>query len=615
MKAKLRRTLLASALTLVALPAFAQSGRATFSETVFFGDSLTDAGYFRPTLVQVVGPNGAILGQFTTNPGYVWSQHLAEYYGSNGSVAWTGNGTPNPTLTGGNNWAVGGARVGVDGANALGYVPSLATQYARYLASGHTVDPNALYTVWGGANDVFSITNPANAPATIGAAVTAQVGIVGALTQAGARYILVPTLPDIGLTPAYAANKAVGTQLSTAYNTALFTGLASANLRVIPMDTFHFLQEVVASPATYGLSNVTTPACSTAVQGGNSLFCSPASTVPGGADSYLFADGVHPTTAAHKVLADLAMSVIEGPRLLAILPHSASVTGHARADQVANHVEAKPEADGMRWWGGLRGDNQRYEDGDLYDGTTFAGTFGVDWSRGDWVYGAFAGAGTGKLDFGLNRGDFKQTDTSLGGFAGWYGEHAWVNGQLSYSWLSYDVKREVHLGPATRRYDGSPDGSNLSAGISGGYEFGEGAFHHGPVASLLAQRIKLDGYAEGNVDSTALSYPDQDLDSLIGSLGWQARFRINDHLEPYARVSYEREFEDAPEEAFATVQTLSAVGQYGVPGLQLDRDRGNLRVGARAQVFGLNADVGVSALVGQEGGNDMSVFLTVGGGF
>lgn len=619
MKTKFCRTLLASALALAALPAFAQSARAPFTRTVFFGDSLTDAGYFRPTLVQLVGPNGAILGQFTTNPGLVWSQQLAEYYRGNASAAWTGNGTTNPALAGGDNWAVGGARAGVDTGSALGYIPSLTTQYARYLSSGHTVDPGALYTVWGGANDMFAVqANPSQAQAIIGGAVAAEVGLVGALTQAGARYILVPSLPDLGLTPAARAGgagaMAQSTALATTYNNALFGGLASAQLRVIPVDTFHFLQEVAASPATYGLGNVTAPACSTAVQGGNSLFCSPASTVPGGADSYLFADGVHPATRAHEALADLAISVIEGPRLLAILPYSAGVIGRARANQVAEHRTGKPEADGMYWWGGVRGDNQRYAGGDLYDGAAIAGTFGVDWSRGNLVYGAFAGLGRGKLDFGLSRGDFRQTDTTVGGFIGWYGDRAWINGQLSYSQLAYDVHRKVQLGVATRRHEGSPDGRNFGAGVSAGYEFGEGVAHHGPVASLVAQRIEVDGYAEGNVNSTALSYPDQDLDSLAGSIGWQARYAINDHVEPYARLTYEREFEDMPKEAFATVQTLSVAGPYAVPGLGMDRGYGNLRFGARTHVFGLDADVGVNA-VEKKGGHDLNAYLTVSGSF
>ena len=65
------RSALALALACAAVPALAQS---PFSKTVFFGDSLTDGGFFRPLL----GPNGAVIGQFTTNPGYVWSRYMAD---------------------------------------------------------------------------------------------------------------------------------------------------------------------------------------------------------------------------------------------------------------------------------------------------------------------------------------------------------------------------------------------------------------------------------------------------------------------------------------------------------------------------------------------------------
>ena len=78
--------LLAAALALAAAPAFAAD---TFSRTVFFGDSLTDAGYFRPLLVQQ-DPAAAILGRFTTNPGLVWAEWLADYYGTDATP--NGNG-------------------------------------------------------------------------------------------------------------------------------------------------------------------------------------------------------------------------------------------------------------------------------------------------------------------------------------------------------------------------------------------------------------------------------------------------------------------------------------------------------------------------------------------
>src|SRR5690606_32176832 len=109
----------------------------------------------------------------------------------------------------------------------LGAIPALTTQVNSYLsANGGRADPNALYTVWGGANDLFAVAGGADPATTIGGAVTAQVGIIGTLQNAGARYILVPTIPDLGVTPQFraggAANMAAGTQLATTYNTALY---------------------------------------------------------------------------------------------------------------------------------------------------------------------------------------------------------------------------------------------------------------------------------------------------------------------------------------------------------------------------------------------------------
>ncbi|MFT4257187.1 MAG: autotransporter domain-containing protein [Pseudoxanthomonas sp.] len=599
------RSALALALSAAALPAFAQS---EYSGVVFIGDSLTDSGAFRPALVQVAGSQAAVLGRFTTNPGLVWSEFLADYYGlADDAVA---------ANQGGDNYAVGGARVAADVTSTFGTIPSLATQTSAYLtANGGSADPNALYTVWGGANDLFAVA-AGESQATIVTAVTTQIGIIAQLQAAGARYVLVPNIPDLGSTPSFIAQGATGiaagTQLATAYNNALYAGLQSAGLQVIPLDTFGFLNEVIANPSAYGFANVTSPACGTV----SSLLCSPANFVSADAAStYLFADGVHPSTRAHEILSQYAISVLEGPRQIAVLPQSAAATGRARADMVAVHVDGKPVADGVRWWGNLRGDNQRYDDGDLYDGLTPAGSFGVDWARGNLVFGGFAGYARGKLDFGPSTGGFDQSEATLGGFIGWYGDKAWVNGQLSYTRLSFDVDRDIALGPVTRRHSGSPDGDNLTVAVAGGYEFGDGAFRHGPVASVVSQQIEVDGYAESGGGSTALTFPDQKRDSLIGSAGWQASYAMTETTRPYARATWDHEFEDAPEQAFATLQSISVVGQFAVPGLASDSDYGSLQFGVRTQVFGVEANIGVGSTFEHAGGDNATAFLTLSGGF
>lgn len=600
------RTILSAALACAALPAAAQ----TYTQAVFFGDSLTDSGWFRPALVQAGGPSAYAVGRFSTNPTWVWADYVAAYYGTNSNSA----------NQGGANYAVGGARTGTDGNSALGPIPSITTQINRYLAStGGRADSDALYTVWGGANDLFAITQGAPVASTMQGAVGAQIGNVSTLTAAGARYILVPTVPDLGLTPGFRAQgpvaQAQGTQLAMTYNSALFSGLAASGLRVIPLDTFNLLREIVANPALFGIGNVTGTACQPQITA-QSLTCNPGTYVdPSAAETYAFADGVHPSTAAHRILGDFALSVLEAPRQIEVLAQSEAVVGRGRAQTVSGHLATRPEGDGMRWWADVRGDTQRYGDPIHYDGGGPSLTFGVDWTSGNVVYGGFAGYGVQRIDYGLRRGEFKQRDASLGGFVGWHGDALWANGQLSWTRTSYDVDRDVHLGPATRRHSGSPDGDNLSAGVDAGWDFRHGALTHGPVVALLMQRINVDGYAEDSTESTALAYPDQDFDSLIGSAGWQASYAIRDGVLPYARLTWDHEFEDAPEEAFAQSRSLPGTLPYAVPGLELDQDYGTVLLGVRTRVFGLDANIGASATLGQEVGDHATVFVTVGNRF
>jgi outer membrane lipase/esterase len=614
------RSLLAAALALSAAPAFA--GDNVFSNTWFFGDSLTDSGFYEPFLVSSFGPNAALADKFTTNPGLVWSEFVANYYGGDGSPAWQlalVNGVPTLVPAGGGNYAAGGATIvpgpGYPPTPPTQFAPSLTDQVNAYLAAnGGAADPDALYAVWGGANDLFFNLGGATTQDQFLGAATAQAQLVGTLEAAGARYVMVPTMPDVGVTPFGLSQGPAGsagiTQLVQGYNATLFGSLEAAGLRVIPLDTYDFLHEIIADPSAYGLVNVTMPACGALP----SLGCVPVD--PSTALTWAFADGVHPTTGAHQMLAEYAISMIEGPRQIAALPVSADAVGRARAETVFGHATAM-QGDGMRWWGNARGDFQHSNsEHNAYGGGGPAVTGGVDWRSGALAYGVFGGIGQQKIDWGHDSGDFRQTDTTLGGYIGWNGAHGWVTGQVSYTNLDYDTHRDILIGTATRTHDGSPGGSNVAAGVQAGWTFGDGAFRSGPVLGLLSQTIRVDGFDESEPTlSTSLSYPDQKFDSLIGSVGWQASYAINDRVQPYARVAWNRQFEDAPEEAFARSQALGTTGDYAVPGLSQDKDYATLLAGARIHVAGFDADFGVTGTVGQDSADDASAFVTIGRGF
>ena len=615
------RSLLAAALAVAATPALA-ADFTQFSGTTFFGDSLTDAGFYQPVLVAQFGSDAATVARFTTNPGLVWAEYLADYYGTNAAPAWQL--TPTGIVAGsGDNYAAGGATIspgpGFPPTPPIQFAPSLTDQVGAYLAShGGAADPNALYSVWGGANDLFFFLNGATTQAQFLGAADAQVALVGALQDAGARYVLVPTLPDVGTTPFGLSQGAVGsagiTQLVAGYNATLFGGLAANGIRVIPLDTFSLLHEITADPGAYGFANATAPACGSAA----SLGCNPADFVdPNAASSYVFADGVHPTSGAHRLLAQYAVSILEAPNQMAVLPHSEAVIGRSRAERVAANAATRPTGEnasaGIRWWTDVRGDFQRYGQGDLYDGNGATLDVGVDWSAGNLVYGGFGGWGRQNLDWGHARGDFSQDDGTLGGFVGWHGENGWVDGQASYSWLGFDTDRQVALGAATRTHHGSADGANISVGVSGGWNFHAGDWHNGPVGSLLWQRIDVDGFAESDPTlSTSLAYPDQRFRSLIGSLGWQVDYAPSDRIHPYARLTWDHEFRETAQETFAQVQSIPGSLPYAVPGLQFDRTYGTLLLGARTRVWDLDANIGASTTFAQQGGDDASVFLTVG---
>jgi outer membrane lipase/esterase len=84
-------------------------------------------------------------------------------------------------------------------------------------------------------------------------------------------------------------------------------------------------------------------------------------------------------------------------------------------------------------------------------------------------------------------------------------------------------------------------------------------------------------------------------------------------VSPFARVAWEREFEDDVEQAWAQSQSIAGSLPYAVPAARFDDSRGLLSFGARAQLWGLDVVGGLTQTVGQEDGSDTSLFLTLRG--
>lgn len=562
---------------------FGPAAAADFDATVYFGDSLTDSGTF-----------GA---RFTTNPGPVWAELFSARFGLQAA----------PAVGGGTNYAVGGARVtglpGVPNSPPTNNATPITDQISAYLGA-NAVSSSALYTVWGGANDIFVATSlGAAAPAYLTQTAGELAAQVARLQAAGARTIIVPTLPDIGATPFGMSQGPAGaaaiTQLSAGYNRDLYAAIAARGLRVIALDTFALLTEVMANPSAYGLANVTVPACGATP----SLVCTPADLVdPSAAQTFLFADGVHPTSAGHSVLADYAASAVQGPALISLLPESALRTRSALVDRL--YVQVLDAARGRNAWITLDGQRASFDE---HPSASAAGmTLGVDLLRQPGVVlGAALGFARVKPEF------YEQNEVNVSLYGGWQSGPWRANGTLGYGALDHEVKREVRLGAATRTASGSADGTNVSAGLEAGYRLGGGPLSHGPLVSVLAQRVKVDGYTEDGAGAANLRYGEQKRSSAIARLGWQASYAAG-WWRPYARASVDRELHDSEREVDAQVATQSDMPMYSIAASAPGRSFATLLAGSHFRLAERwSASVGVSHVASQARADWTGVFATL----
>jgi outer membrane lipase/esterase len=239
-----------------------------FDALVVFGDSLSDGGN---------------AGRFSNGP--VWVEQLATRLG----VALR------PHRAGGTNFAVGGARLDPRSGS-----DSVRAQADRFLKLPQPTG-RILHVVYGGGNDLLGAVGRPDAAAAVERAVSSASSIVRDLAERGATDILVPNLPDVGITPAIRAGGAGATaearRLTETFNVGLDGALAkvrgTAQLRLHRLDVWSLAEGTRADPAAHGFVDISTP-------------CSGRRTC----DGHLFWDNVHPTAQAHGRLADAAYNLL-----------------------------------------------------------------------------------------------------------------------------------------------------------------------------------------------------------------------------------------------------------------------------------------------------------------
>lgn len=612
-KSKLLPALVTATLGAIAAPAQA----AQFTGVFIFGDSLSDAGYFRPALIGLGVPASVAssLGRFTTNPGPVWSEIVSQRYGVTPRASNDNNG---------NIFAQGGARVAVSSASTPPGAAQrpVSTQITEFLSRTGGADPGALYGVWAGANDIFQ-TLPAISGGTVNPAVFipelagANIQQIGRLRAAGARHILVFNLPDLGITPQFTAlgpaTAGAATALAANFNTALFAGLQSNGISVIPVDTFSLLNDVRANAAAFGFTNITGVACGPfppfAPTGGNSQFCNATNLVAqGAATSFLFADGVHPTTGAHRVVADYVVSLLEGPQQYSLLAEAPlrSRESHIRTLDAGLMTGSRGEVgkwtafaavDGGKFDLDASGINPQLKS----DQKSVTVGFTIRASEAVTV-GVAVGKSENEASFGGNLGGFDTDESTLSAFASMKSGGFYANAALSVADVDFEnVHRNIQLGQVLRTARGNTNGSNSSGHIAFGYDFNMGKLTFGPLVSVTSQNITVNEVIEDGAGSANLKILKQERNSTVTSAGLRASFDLG-NLTPFARVTYDQEQRGATRNIGATPLSVSTGNTYTMPGYVGDERWSTTTVGLRG-VLGqrLGFSLAYSAVQGKSG--------------
>jgi outer membrane lipase/esterase len=551
-----------------------------FTNAYIVGDSLSDAGQYG--------------SRFTTNPGLTASEYLAQVYGL----------TIKPSSRGGTDYAWGGARITSQGS----YVP-LATPVAGQVthlinASGGQLDPGALYVIQGGPDDIFYHAgvvaaggeSAAAAQAAIGTAASDFLAQIVRLHNAGARYIVVFNLPDMGRTPDALATGAAGAAalsgLSVSvFNSVLGNGLAALGFDVIPANTQALLNEVLADPALFGFTNVATPACTSVFNGSvSALACTPSTLVsPNAASTYAFADGVHPTSTLHKIFAQYTASVIAAPEQIGLLAEAPLAISAAQGRIVESRTQSpSPGAGKTAIYGGYEFGKADIDPSAAtigLNGDVSSLNLGADYQATDTLrVGALLGYSENKADFGNSAGGFKLGETMLTGYASFNPGPWYVGGSVGAGTLDFkNIRRDIELGPAIRSETSRTQGNHLVARLVGGANFGNQTFSHGPIASLSWQQVKVYSFGEDGLNSTSMNFGQQERKSLLSSIGYlaSAHFGGSIGLTPWIRVAWENEHGNDNRDVRASLVTMG--GSFALPTYKVDDDYGKVDVGVAAQ--------------------------------
>ncbi|WOX04949.1 autotransporter outer membrane beta-barrel domain-containing protein [Microbulbifer pacificus] len=409
-------------------------------------------------------------------------------------------------------------------------------------------DGRALYWVNGGGNDLLN-----GFSASLGGAITAEqfgarVGIAAnmladsaqALADAGANYILLSNVPDIGKTPGmYAAvsqavisspqaaqladavaaglmtQEQANAQLSAAIDATLAQATAGVNLfnstliadaknidGVLLVDQNGILQVSIANAAVLGFDGQIeqTQFC---YDGSGSCIEHPVYGKNGSApdaDRLIFNDAVHPTQAAQELLADYYTGVVNAAQVAGQLPDMGVQAARSHVTALEENLASaryRPAQTGV-FVTGVFGNSD-------YD-NSFAASASGDQTAA-LIGASVALRSNTELGFAVSRSDAtlenKLTDVDTTAinyslFGRFYYNEFFVDASATVTDMDYDrIGRHIALGGQFNdTLEASTSGNSLTLDLMGGVNMSKSDTHYGPFAGVSQVTADVDGYTE-----------------------------------------------------------------------------------------------------------------------
>lgn len=276
-----------------------------------FGDSLSDGGDSPSAALSIYKLLGGNCDPFHPCPPYINGRY------SNGEVAVEylakqilPSGASSTHFL---NFAVSGATTGIGNFGDNGTtstpgtfgLPGMNQEFGLYLSRANGIaDSQALYFIWGGANDFLTGNDPLQAAQNI-------TNYVSTLIAAGAESFFIPNLPDLSLTPfaQLAGIQTIAHAFTEAFNAELALLLSSLAARFPTVDIIQFdinavLTNTILNPSLFGFTDA---------QNACLLVMCP------NPETFVFWDDFHPTTRAHAVFASLFANAIPVPTTLFLI--------------------------------------------------------------------------------------------------------------------------------------------------------------------------------------------------------------------------------------------------------------------------------------------------------